>query len=133
MASEPTVEDVIEELESPSMTQVRIGEVEGRWTFLLKCTLVVIPFLTSLGTWAVWVTGNVYTSRQTTELVEKLSREIREQDVKFGTLPPEEWKERIRALERDGKQNLADHASILISLEQIKSAVGVRIPSGGRD
>ena len=132
MASEPIVEDVIKELVEglggPNMAQIHVGEIEGRWAFLLKVTLIVMPFLATIVTaafipWSVWVTGNIYMSRQTAELVLKLTLDAQQMELKFQQLPPEEWRERIRALEEDGKQNFRDHQAILITLEQIKSAV----------
>jgi len=111
------------------MSGQRIGELNGRWAMLLKVTLVGIPCLTSLFLasfipWAVWVTGNIYTSRQIVEVVRTMQSESKAIDTRIDNLPPEEWKARIRVLEEDGKQNLKDHQTIIISLEQIKTAVG---------
>ena len=111
------------------MSGTRIGELNGRWAMLLKVTLVGIPCLTSLFLasfvpWAVWVTGNIYTSRQIVEMVHTMQAESKAVDIRIDNLPPEEWKARIRVLEEDGKQNLKDHQTIIISLEQIKTAVG---------
>ena len=111
------------------MTGTRIGEMNGRWAMLLKVTLVSIPCLTSLFLasfipWAVWVTGNIYTSRQIVEVVRTMQTEAKASDIRIDNLPPEEWKARIRVLEDDSKQNLKDHQMIIISLEQIKTAVG---------
>ena len=111
------------------MSGTRIGDMNGRWAMLLKVTLVGIPCLTSLFLasfipWAVWVTGNIYTSRQIVEVVRTMQLEAKTIDTRIDNLPPEEWKARIRVLEDDSKQNLKDHQMIIISLEQIKTAVG---------
>ena len=111
------------------MSGTRIGEMNGRWAMLLKVTLVGIPcltslFLTSFLPWAIWVTGNIYTSREIVEVVRTMQMEAKAIDIRIDNLPPEEWKARIRVLEEDGKQNLKDHQTIIISLEQIKAAVG---------
>ena len=112
------------------MTGTRIGELNGRWALLLKSTLIVIPVLTTLVTaaflpWSVWVTSSIYASQDNTELIERLMQEAKAVDIRIDNLPPEEWKARIRVLEEDSKQNLKDHQVIIISLEQIKAAVGV--------
>jgi hypothetical protein len=111
------------------MTGSRIGELNGRWALLLKITLIVVPFITTLVTaafipWAVWVTGNIYTSRQTSEMMTQLIADSKAVNIRIDSLPPEEWKARIRVLEDDSRQNLKDHQVIIISLEQIKAAVG---------
>jgi hypothetical protein len=119
------------------MTGNRIGELNGRWALLLKVTLVAVPVLTTIVVavfmpWSVWVTDGVYSSRATEQIVVRLSGECVEMKTVIESLPPLEWKERIRELEADSKQNFKDHSSILISLEQIKAAVGVLdvTPSG---
>ena len=111
------------------MNGTRIGEMNGRWALLLKATLVVIPVLTTIATaaflpWAVWVTSSLYAVQHNSELINQMLAEAKAVDIRIDNLPPEEWKARIRILEDDGKQNLKDHQVIIISLEQIKTAVG---------
>lgn len=119
------------------MSGPRIGELNGRWALLLKITLVAIPTLTTIVTaffmpWAIWVTNGTYASFATEQTVVRLSGECVEIQGTIRDLPPAEWKERIRTLEDDSKQNFKDHSSILIGLEQIKAAVGASdvTPSG---
>jgi hypothetical protein len=82
--------------------------------------------------WSIWVTDGVYSSRVTEQSVVRLSGECVNIQETIKELPPVEWKERIRLLEADSKQNFKDHNAILISLEQIKAAVGASdiTPSG---
>ena len=113
------------------MTGVRIGELNGRWALLLKTTVVVIPILTALVTaaflpWSVWVTSNIYTMQNTTAVIDDLVKEAKAVDIRIDALPPDEWRARIRVLEDDAKQNQKDHQVIIVSLEQIKGAVGVK-------
>jgi hypothetical protein len=115
------------------MSGPRIGELNGRWAFLLKITLVAIPTVTTIVTafflpWAVWVTNGTYASFATEQAVVRLSGECVEVQDIVRDLPPPEWKERIRNLEDEGKQNFKDHSNIMISLEQIKAAVGAVDP-----
>ena len=111
------------------MTGTNIGELNGRWAVLLKFCLVGVPlivsiFMASFLPWAVWVTGNIYTSRQTAEIVQQISSDMKAVEDRFDDLPPAEWRDRIRVLENESRQNQKDHAAILIGLEQIKVAVG---------
>lgn len=108
----------------------RIGELNGRWAALLKATLVAVPVITSLFIasfipWAVWVTGNIYTSQRSTEILQQITSDLNALDARIDVLPSQEWKERVLGLENEAKLNREDHSQIKIGLEQIKAAVGV--------
>lgn len=105
-----------------------IGELNGRWALLLKVTLVTIPVLTTLVTasflpWAVWVTTNVYTAQQTSNIVAKVADDLDVMDTRIDNLPPAEWRQRITKLEDASLENRDDHTQIKVALAEIKSDV----------
>ena len=122
------------------MTQRRIGEMNGRWALLFKFLLVMVPCSIPL---LVWLTSSAWASNdhiareheakcQIEVLIKThaadmavLRQEIKEIDRRIDELPPLEWKERIKALELDSRQNREDHATIMIGIEQIKAKLGV--------
>ena len=110
------------------MSGTRIGEMNGRWAMLLKVTLVGIPCLTSLFLasfipWAVWVTGNIYTSRQIVEVVRSMQAETSAMHETVGNLPPPEWKARILKLEDAAIENKEAHAEIKVILAENRIAL----------
>ena len=101
----------------------RIGELNGRWAALLKITLVAVPLFTSIALasflpWAVWVTGNIYTSRQTAEIVGSMESKVDNLNTTVQNLPPPEWKARTIKLEEAAIDNREAHAEIKVTLEQ---------------
>ena len=110
------------------MSGTRIGELNGRWAILLKVTLVAIPcittlFIASFLPWAVWVTGNIYTSRQTAEIVGSMESKVENLNTAVQNLPPPEWKARTIKLEEAAIENREAHAEIKVVLEQNKQTL----------
>lgn len=113
------------------MTGRRVGDLNGVWAVLLRFTLVAIPVMAGAAIpFVKWTTQSCYTANQTAQLVDNLVDEIRAIKNDIAHMPPEEWRERIKLLECDSRQNLADHTSIKLSLEQIKAKLGVQQPPG---
>jgi hypothetical protein len=111
------------------MSGTRIGELNGRWAMLLKFTLVAIPCITSLFLasflpWAIWVTGNIYTSRQIVEVVQTMKSDLAAINKTVSNLPPPEWKARTIKLEDAAIENRESHAEIKVVLEQNKITLG---------
>jgi hypothetical protein len=107
------------------MSGTRIGELNGRWAILLKVTLVAIPCITSLFLasflpWAIWVTGNIYTSCQLVGVVQAMKADMQSLDTTVDNLPPPEWKARTIKLEEAAIENREAHAEIKVILEQTK-------------
>jgi hypothetical protein len=96
---------------------------------LLKATLIAVPCLTSLFIasflpWAIWVTGNIYTSQQVAEVVSELKIDADAIHVTVENLPPTEWKNRTVKLEEAAMENRESHAEIKVVLEQNKITLG---------
>lgn len=107
-----------------------IGELNGPWALLLKITLVCIPVFGTAFTavaipWVRWQTETAYRSEETRIIVDELAESMTSINRRFADLPPPEWKDRVKLLETDARQNLQDHSDIKISLEQIKAKLGV--------
>ena len=92
-----------------------IGELNGRWAFLLKLTLVLIPSLCTLAgliavPWIQWITETTYAVEAHFIEAEKCAEDVQKQ---------------IDDVEARLRQNIADHTDIKISLEQIKGKLGI--------
>jgi len=75
---------------------------------------------------SVWLVQNAYMAQSTAVLVREMAVELKEQRVTIRELPPAEWKSRITRLEDSERANVDAHTRILVSLEQIKVAVGAK-------
>lgn len=107
-----------------------IGELNGRWAFLLKLTLVLVPGLCGIFCavavpWVRWITATSYAAEDHLEEVVLMREELDTLDARIRQLPTAEWCDRIRMLEDQMRSNIEDHARIMISLEQIKGKLGV--------
>ena len=102
-----------------------IGAINGKWAILFKASLAMVVFILPLGlTWAVWVTSQIFTAqafiaagdRFTT--VDGLQLEKRLID-RISKLPPDDWRDRILAME--GRQATIGEAQarILTILDRI--------------
>lgn len=108
------------------MTGKPIGQLNGPWAVLLKFALIMIPIMSAVSIpWVQWQTKEAYSSEETRLIVDKLVDAVDTINRKFSELPPPEWRDRVRILESDARQNLEDHSDIKISLEQIKAKLGV--------
>jgi hypothetical protein len=107
-----------------------IGDLNGPWALLLKITLVCVPvfgsvFIAVAIPWVRWQTETAYRSEETRVIVDELVDSCTSINKRFADLPPIEWRDRVKLLETDSRQNLQDHSDIKISLEQIKAKLGV--------
>jgi hypothetical protein len=135
---------VVSKRKGSMVAATRIGDMNARWALLFKMVMVLIPAVNCLFIpWAVWVTTHVWEAtthmRQESEVgesiksicaehrrdMETIRLDLRELDRRVMDSPPEIWKAKIGVLEADIRQNTADHAKILISLELIKQKLGV--------
>lgn len=112
----------------------KVGDLNGVWAILLRITLVAVPVVGSIITacgvpWIKWVSDSCHTANQTARIVEKLAIDIEQIRVDMAHMPPEDWRERIRQLEVESRQNRQDHLNIMVSLEQIKTKLGVSAPT----
>lgn len=92
-----------------------IGELNGRWAFLLKVTLVLIPSVFTLVgliavPWVQWVTETTYAVEAHFIEAEKCAEDVQKQ---------------IDDVESRLRQNNSDHTDIKLSLEQIKGKLGI--------
>lgn len=115
----------------------REPELSGIWAILFKLTIICVPVATAAGIpWMRWVTEASYRSEETRLIVDSMTEDMKGLHTRMSDMPPVEWRERVKNLEVDSRQNLtdhsdiksqnlADHSSMKISLEQIKAAVGI--------
>lgn len=127
------------------MTTKKIGEIGGMWHLLFKVLLIMLPLgLSGHAWWVWWCTDEIYTLKADAQKKEELTIQIEHntQAIQKNALaiqantrlileqlangPSDTWRDRVKQLETDMRQNFVDHTEIKISLEQIKTAVGVK-------
>lgn len=117
--------------------QPSIGELNGRWSALMKIVLIITPFFWSLFVtidlpWRVWMTlkeinFETYCAVSQERLnhcetrLDGLQKQQNTTNQVIAALPPVEWRKRIEQLEAWDRANRADYARILIALEAIKA------------
>ena len=109
-------------------TSLELNHIQEK---LFKNLLWVVPVVLGLMTTAIlplsiWLVQNAYMAQATATLVREMAIELKEQRGIIQELPPREWQTRIVRLEDSERTNIQAHANILISLEQIKMAVGAK-------
>ena len=108
------------------MNPPRRDEDNKPWPVWLKTLCGVVLAVAGFGAgWCTWVTSNIYAAQIVAVQVDDLTEAVHEHTVQISNLPPPEWKERIKAIEADMRQNQSDHLAILVALEQIKVKLGV--------
>lgn len=101
------------------------------WPLWLKTICGVVLAVAGFGVgWSTWVTNGIFASQHTASIVVEHSDTLKSHEKRFSELPPEDWRERIRALERATQANQDAHTQILLNLEQIKTKLGV-LPDHG--
>jgi len=117
------------------------------WEILFKILLVFAVFLVpTIFGWMVWTTSETFANQASRTTVDKIQRDVDEINNKLTTLPPQDWRDRIVALEKmspseihrrldvlEAEQKLIraqllmletknseDHTKILVLLENIK-------------
>jgi hypothetical protein len=82
------------------MTQT-IGQINGIWGILFRINQIVIPLIVA---WAVWITGETFANRSFRDRGDRFTTmdgaalEARLMTV-INALPPEDWRDRIKAAE----------------------------------
>ena len=113
------------------MTEKANVELSAFQDRLFKSLLSAVPIFMALMTTtavplSIWLVQNAYMAQATSVLVREIAVELKEQRSTIGDLPPAEWKARIMRLEDAERANVQSHSLILISLEQIKTAIGIK-------
>ena len=117
------------------------------WEILFKILLVFAVFLVpTIFGWMVWTTSETFANQASRMIVDQIRQEVKEISDKLTTLPPQDWRDRIVALEKmspseihrrldtlEAEQKLIraqllmletknseDHTKILVLLENIK-------------
>ena len=123
-----------------------IGYLNGRWSILLRLVLVTTPiawtvFVTLDLPWRIWVTHEAFKASSQGQLatclgdklekmIDKQRADYREIQDQLRLMPPDEWRRRVADLEFFDRQNRADHAAILVSLEAIKVKLNISNKAG---
>lgn len=112
------------------MASKPIGELNGRWAFLLKLTLVLIPgacgiFCAVTIPWVKWVNDACYSIEAHEADYGALTQDLHNLEDLVTRLPSTEWVDRIKTLEEQMRRNSDEHARIMVGLEQIKTKLGV--------
>lgn len=115
----------------------RIGELNGHWAFLFKFILLLALFvLPTVGTWSIWVTSNIFSTKSHIEQTEKYDDRIStlekcsernvvaSQNVTTQIDKLEQTnKEQNQKIESLEKNNSSEHSQILIMLESMKATL----------
>jgi len=117
----------------------KIGELNGKWAFMLKAVLTLFLILTpTFCGWCIWVTNSIF--EQQNQYIEvrsnfnHLLEKTNELPPRSGCVPTEEWRNRIEKNETKtdkfieqlysiDKKNEQDHGKILKLLEGIKTSL----------
>lgn len=121
----------------------RAADSNGR-NLLLKILFAAVPVINALFLpWAIWVTTSVWDSKAHMNSAQEISNHIDEivnehkkdmevvrlemkaLDDRLDNQPPQIWKDKVLAMEGDLKQNIRDHADIIVSLKLIEQKLGV--------
>lgn len=98
----------------------RIGELNGKWAFLLKITVVCVPL--SLP-WFVWSTSEAFANqsfRNSGERFTQLDGAMLRADIMsvIAGLPPPEWRDRIKQVEANQNEMMRSIARIEAQLNR---------------
>ena len=111
-------------------TAKTIGMMNGRWAWLFKVALICIPLLIALECWQTrsifLLQGDVKEIVHLHDAIAANTEAIRANSEAIRTLPPQDWRERIKQLEADMRQNNTDHTEIKLLLSEIRAAVKPR-------
>lgn len=128
-----------------SMAGQRVGDLNGKWAFLFKTGVVILPIINACFLpWAIWVTTTLWDCsaavRDGDKVISRIDglcnehktdmefmrASLKEMDFRFDSLPPQVWKDKITMMEADMRKNGEDHSKILVALEAIKQRLGVQ-------
>jgi len=128
--------------------------IDREWVFMFMFRCVCIGsviFATCFLPWSIWVTHSVFRSNHHIDFKPHAAEPVEARDLlnrldaiynTIHELPPPDWRKRIEALENENerrresyleldRENRADHAKIMMSLEVIKLKLGIPPDDGG--
>ena len=122
----------------------KIGELNGKWAFMLKAFLTLFLVITpTFFAWSTWVTVSIFdnnTQRVEERIyIENIIEKLQHLPPPEGCPPNSEWKRRVESLENKTelladyaraveKKNDENNAKVLILLESIKTKVEILLP-----
>jgi hypothetical protein len=110
-----------------------IGMMNGPWAIMFKLCMLALPLLIMLESWQTVQIFKLQSLMVETghmqQAIEANTRAINANTDRIATLPPQDWRERIKQLEADMRKNVDDHTTIKLLLADIKAAV-VTKPNG---